>query len=68
MKEDKFILLKRDFGKYFLFEIHRGSISQTINLIFSTTDQRLAEGIVDGWNTLHMKQKEKREYMKQKES
>ena len=65
---DKFILLKRDFGRYFLFEIHRGSIAQTKNLIFSTRDQELAEGIVDGWNTLHMTKKEKLEYMKQKKS
>lgn len=48
-KEDKLILLAR--RNPLEYEIHRGSISQTKNLILTTTDEEFAMRLVVGYNS-----------------
>jgi hypothetical protein len=52
MKEitDKLILIKRKYP--FVCEIHRNEISQTKNLVLSTTDLIFAQKIVDSYNEI----------------
>lgn len=45
---DKLVLLKRKFPVE--YEIHRGKIEQTKNLILTTKDRELAEKLVDSYN------------------
>jgi hypothetical protein len=52
--EDKLILLKRQRFPYngiFEYEIHRGEISQTKNLILTVSDEAFAQRLVDGYNS-----------------
>lgn len=52
---DKLILLVR---KYPLkYEIHRGEINQTKNLILTTKDKEFAEQLVSGYNNQQNKKK-----------
>jgi hypothetical protein len=48
---DILILLERKFPTK--YEIHRGSIEQSKNLILTTTDKEFAERLVNGYNHYH---------------
>lgn len=47
---DKLILLKRKFPS--VYEIHRGEIAQTKNLILTTSDKEFAEKLVNSYNNI----------------
>lgn len=47
---DRLVLLKRSNPTE--YEIHRGEIAQTKNLVLTTTDKEFAERLVDGYNNL----------------
>ena len=48
---DILILLERKFPTS--YEIHRGKIEQSKNLILTTTDKEFAERLVNGYNHYH---------------
>lgn len=51
---DKLVLLKRN--RPTEYEVHRGEIRQTHNLILTTQDKQFAEDLVNGYNNLqHLK-------------
>ena len=46
---DNLILLERKYPTK--YEIHRGSIEQTKNLVLTTNDKKFAERLVNGYNS-----------------
>ena len=53
IKNDELILLERKYPT--VYEIHRGEISQSKNLILTTTDKDFAIKLVDGYNSQQKK-------------
>jgi hypothetical protein len=47
---EKLILLKRN--RPVEYEIHRGEINQTHNLILTTQDKQFAEDLIEGYNNI----------------
>jgi hypothetical protein len=47
---DILVLLKRNFPTQ--YEIHRGKVEQTKNLILTTSDKYFAERLVNGYNKI----------------
>lgn len=54
---DKLILLVRKYPTE--YEIHRGEINQTKNLILTTKDKEFAERLVNGYNDVNKTESQK---------
>ena len=54
---DKLILLVRKYPTE--YEIHRGEINQTKNLILTTKDEEFAERLVNGYNDVNKTESQK---------